>query len=98
MTCSNLQTKPVETQEYFDIASSGGDDGNLLIPQVSSAVRRHSTGNTTASAAALAASTAEFQPKLPTHSMNTSKDMMGIMHHHYGLLHIGSNGRVLRRK
>ena len=98
MTRSNLQNTSVKTQESLDIARAGGDASNLLVPQVSSAVRRHSTGNTMASAAALAASRADFQQKLPTHCMNTSMDMMGTMHHHYGLLHIGSNGRVLRRK
>lgn len=103
-----LQTKPtVKTHESLDIHGNGSSAG-LVVPQVPSAVRRHSTGNTTASAAAAAAvamvaSPAEYQPKLPPRGANGSMDMSaakaaaGAMQQQYGLLQIGE-GRRLRRE
>ena len=103
-----FQTKPaVKTHESFDIpGNDGSGGGGLMVPQVPSSVRRHSTGNATASAAAavaMAASPAvECQPKLPPRSgTNGSMDMSAAkaaaMQQQYGLLQIGE-GRRLRRE
>ena len=99
-----LQTKPaVKTHESYDIPGDRGS-GGLMVPQVPSAVRRHSTGNTTSSAAAavaMVASPAEYQPKLAPRGANGSMDMSAAeaaaMQQQYGLLQIGE-GRRLRRE
>ena len=98
-----FQTKPaVKTHESFDIPGNGGS-GGLMVPQAPSAVRRHSTGNTTASeaaAVAMVASPAEYQPKPGPRGANGSMDMSAAaaaMQQKYGLLQI-SEGRRLKRE
>ena len=104
-TLSTFALQPkvaVKTHESFDIPGNGGS-GGLMVPQAPSAVRRHSTGNTTASevaAVAMVASPAEYQPKPGPRGANGSMDMSAAavaMQQQYGLLQI-SEGRRLKRE